>query len=121
MTLRGATAVSEQSEGGVQCEPLPPALPATASLQRQALRLAFLSPLLLAIMGQLSKSFVMQHVLPSFPRQIEGCERDLRTEKRCSRMSLPFGSGFLDAGLLRRGYRRADADGKPARSRLATP
>jgi len=66
MTLCGAAAVPEQPECGFECQlPLAP-LPTAACLQRQALGLSFASPLLLTIMGQLKKRFVMQHCHPSF-------------------------------------------------------
>ena len=59
-------AVPEQSERGFQRQPLPAPVLTAASLQRQALSLGLASALLLTVMGQLSKSFVMQHVHPSF-------------------------------------------------------
>jgi len=46
-------------------------LPLPASLQRQALGLGLAPALLLAVTGQLSKSFVMQHVHPSFRCLVE--------------------------------------------------
>jgi hypothetical protein len=70
MTLRRTAAV-EQLERGIECRaPAAPLLPAPR-LQGQALRLGFASALQLPVMGQLSKSFVMQHFLPSFPRCFE--------------------------------------------------
>jgi hypothetical protein len=48
-----------------QQAPLAP-LPLPARLQGEALGLSFASALLLVVTGQLSKSFVMQHVHPSF-------------------------------------------------------
>ena len=63
----GGPAVPEQPERGLQRQPLPALVPATARLQRQALGLGLASTLVLAVMGQLSKRFVVQHVHPSFP------------------------------------------------------
>lgn len=60
-------AAPEQLERGIQCKAPLALLPATASLQGQALGLGLTPALLLQIMGQLSKRFVMKHVLPSFP------------------------------------------------------
>jgi hypothetical protein len=68
MALGGA-AVPEQPECGVQCQPALATLPKTASLQRQTLGLRFAAALLLTIMGQLKKRFVMQHCHPSFPSE----------------------------------------------------
>ena len=67
MALRGAAAVPEQPECGFQRQPLPAPVLTTARLQRQALSLGFASALLLTVMGQLKKRFVVQHVHPSFP------------------------------------------------------
>ena len=66
MALGGA-AVPEQPERGVQRQPPLAPLPKTACLQRQTLGLRFASALLLTIMGQLKKRFVVQHCHPSFP------------------------------------------------------
>jgi hypothetical protein len=63
--------VPEQPERGFQRQPLPAPVLTTAGPQRQALRIGFASALLLTIMGQLSKRFVVQHVHPSFPRDSE--------------------------------------------------
>jgi hypothetical protein len=67
MARSGAAAVPEQPERGVQRQPLPAPVLRAARLQRQTLGLGFASALVLTVMGQLSKSFVMQHVHPSFP------------------------------------------------------
>ena len=57
------------ASGRAQCvqqqPPLTP-LPLSARLQGQTLGLGFAPALLLVVTGQLSKSFVMQHVHPSF-------------------------------------------------------
>jgi hypothetical protein len=63
----GRPAVPEPPERGFQRQPLPAPVLTAARLQRQALRLGFALTLLLTIMGQLSKRFVVQHVHPSFP------------------------------------------------------
>lgn len=91
MALRGTAAVPEQLERGSQSEAPPRPPPAATSPQRQALGLGFASALLLPIMGQLSKRFVVQHVLPSFPSEIAERERNWKQENLRSRMSLPFG------------------------------
>ena len=57
----------EQSERGVQRQPLPAPVLRAARLQGQTLSFGFASALVLTVMGQLSKSFVMQHVHPSSP------------------------------------------------------
>ena len=67
----GCPAVPEQPERGFQGQPLPTPVLTTARLQRQALSLGFASALLLTVMGQLSKRFVVQHVHPSFSRDFE--------------------------------------------------
>lgn len=67
MRLRRAAAVPEQLER----EPPPTPLLPTARLQSQALCRGFVPTLLLQVMGQLSKSFVVQHCLPSFPDEFE--------------------------------------------------
>jgi hypothetical protein len=67
MALCGPAAVPEQPEGGFQRQPLPTPVLTTARLQRQTFGLRFASALLLTIMGQLKKSFVVQHCHPSFP------------------------------------------------------
>jgi hypothetical protein len=67
----GSPAVPEQPERGLQRQPLPMPVLTTARLQRQALSLGFASALLLTVMGQLSKRFVVRHVHPSFPPGIE--------------------------------------------------
>jgi hypothetical protein len=72
----GGAAVPEQPERGFQRQPLPASVLTTAGLQCQALRLGFASALLLTVMGQLSKRFVVQHVHPSFPRDSEQVRRD---------------------------------------------
>jgi hypothetical protein len=64
----GGPAVPEQPERRCQRQPLPASVPATARLQRQTLGPGFAPALVLAVMGQLSERFVMQHCLPSFPR-----------------------------------------------------
>jgi hypothetical protein len=66
MALGGA-AVPEQPERGFQRQPLPTPVLMTARVQRQTLGLRFASALLLTIMGQLKKRFVVQHCHPSFP------------------------------------------------------
>ena len=58
-------AVPEQPERRFQRQ-LPAPLPLTACLPGQTLGLGLVQALLLTVMGQLSKSFVMQHVHPSF-------------------------------------------------------
>ena len=58
-------AVPEQPERRFQRQPATP-LPLTARLTGQPLGLGLASAQLLTIKGQLSKSFVMQHVHPSF-------------------------------------------------------
>ena len=73
MALGRAAAVPEQPERGVQRQPLPAPVLRAARLQRQTLGLSFASVCVLTVMGQLSKSFVMQHVHPSFPG---ACGRD---------------------------------------------
>lgn len=71
MALRRAAAVPDQLERGIEREtPTTPLLPATR-LRGQAFRLGFASALLLPVMGQLSKGFVVQHCLPSFPPGVE--------------------------------------------------
>ena len=65
----GGSAVTEQSECGFQRQPLPAPVLTTASLQRQTLGLGLAPALVLTVMGQLSKRFVVQHVHPSFPRE----------------------------------------------------
>jgi hypothetical protein len=53
-------------------QPQPPApLPLTARLPGQTLGLGLAPAQLLTIKGQLSKSFVMQHVHPSFRRAVD--------------------------------------------------
>ena len=71
MALGGAAAVPEQSECGLQRQPLPTPVLTTARLQCQAVVLSLAPALLLPVMGQLSKRFVVQHVHPSFRRGIE--------------------------------------------------
>ena len=66
MALGGAAAVPEQSECGLKRQPLPTPVLTTARLQCQAVVLGLASALLLPVMGQLSKRFVVQHVHPSF-------------------------------------------------------
>jgi hypothetical protein len=51
----------------VQDQPALASLPTSASLPAQTLGLRLAQPQLLTIKGQLSKSFVMQHVHPSLP------------------------------------------------------
>ena len=58
-------AVPEHPERRFQRQPATP-LPLTACLPGQPLGLGLASAQLLTIKGQLSKSFVMQHVHPSF-------------------------------------------------------
>jgi hypothetical protein len=69
MGLGGATAMPEQPECGGERQ-LPTPVPATACLQRQALGLGLAPALVLTIMGQLSKRFVVQHVHPSFQHEL---------------------------------------------------
>lgn len=69
MALCGAAVVPEQSERGLEREPAPVS-PSAAGLTGQPLGCGLTLPLLLPIMGQLSKSFVMQHFLPSFLRLV---------------------------------------------------
>jgi hypothetical protein len=71
MALGGAAAVPEQPECGLQRQPLPAPVLTTARLQRQAVSLGFAPALLLTVMGQLSKRFVVQHVHPSLRREFE--------------------------------------------------
>jgi hypothetical protein len=65
MALGGAAAVPEQPEYGIQRQPLPAPVLTTACLQRQAVSLGLAPALVLTVMGQLSKRFVVQHVHPS--------------------------------------------------------
>ena len=58
-------AVPEQPERRSQRQPATP-LPLTACLPGHTLGLGLAQALLLTVMGQLLKSFVMQHVHPSF-------------------------------------------------------
>jgi hypothetical protein len=75
MALCGAAAVPEQSKRGLEREPA--SVPAgAAGLAGQPLGRGFSQPLLLQLMGQLSKSFVMQHFLPSFLRVVGERERN---------------------------------------------
>ena len=71
MALGGAAAVPEQPECGLQRQPLPTPVLTTARLQRQAVSLGLAPALVLPVMGQLSKRFVVQHVHPSFRREFE--------------------------------------------------
>jgi len=66
----GGAAVPEQSECGLQRQPLPAPVLTTASQQRQTLGLGFAPALVLTVMGQLTKRFVVQHVHPSFPHEL---------------------------------------------------
>jgi hypothetical protein len=62
----GGAAVPEQSECGFQRQPLPAPVLTTPCLQGQALGLRLAPALVLEVMGQLSKRFVVQqHVHPS--------------------------------------------------------
>ena len=71
MALGGA-AVPEQPECGLQRQPLPTPVLTTACLQGQAVSLGFAPALVLTVMGQLSKRFVVQqHVHPSLRRELE--------------------------------------------------
>ena len=70
MGLGGATAVPEQPECGGQRQ-LPTPVLTTARLQGQACGLGLAPTLVLTVMGQLSKRFVVQHVHPSFPHEFE--------------------------------------------------
>jgi hypothetical protein len=66
MALGRAAALPTQPERGLERQQ-PAPLPTTACLQGQTLSLGFASALLLTVMGQLSKRFVVQHCHPSFP------------------------------------------------------
>jgi len=70
----GGAAVPEQSECGLQRQPLPTPVLTTACLQGQAVGLgvaqALAPALVLTVMGQLTKRFVVQHVHPSFPHEL---------------------------------------------------
>ena len=83
--------VPEEPERGVQRQPLPAPVLTTARLQRQPLGRSLVPALLQAVMGQLSKRFVVQHVHPSFPREFGYERRDRGQENLRSFMSLPFG------------------------------
>jgi len=76
MALGGAAAVPEQSECGLQRQPLPTPVLMTARLQCQPLVLSLAPTLVLTIMGQLKKRFVVQHVHPSFPREFGRVRRN---------------------------------------------
>jgi hypothetical protein len=68
MAVRGAAAVPQQLQGGVERDPRQPAVPSVRPrLASQPLGCRLALPLLLPVMGQLSKRFVVQHVLASFP------------------------------------------------------
>jgi hypothetical protein len=70
MALGGAAAVPEHPECSLQRQPLPAPVLTTARLQRQAVSLGFAPALVLTVMGQLSKRFVVQHRDHSFPRGV---------------------------------------------------
>jgi hypothetical protein len=68
----GGAAVPEQPECGFQRQPLPAPVLTTAGLQREAVSLGFTPALVLTVMGQLSKRFVVQqHVHPSLRCEFE--------------------------------------------------
>ena len=69
MDLGGAAAVPQQPERRFQRQP-PAPLPTRARLPRQTFSFGFAPTRLLAVKGQLSKSFVVQHVHPSFRRAV---------------------------------------------------
>ena len=71
MALGGAAAVPEQSECGLQRQPLPAPVLTASRLQGETVSLGFAPALLLTVMGQLSKRFVVQHVHPSLRREFE--------------------------------------------------
>lgn len=76
MALCGAAAVPEQLERGIEREPTPVPPAGAAGLPGQPFDRGLTPPLLLQLMGQLSKSFVVQHFLPSFLRVVEERERN---------------------------------------------
>jgi hypothetical protein len=67
MAVRGAAAVPQQLQGGVERDPTPAVPSVRPRLASQPLGCRLALPLLLPVMGQLSKRFVVQHVLASFP------------------------------------------------------
>ena len=67
----GGRAMAKQPECGPQRQPLPTPVLTTARLQCQTLVLSLAPALLLPVMGQLSKRFVVQHVHPSFRGEFE--------------------------------------------------
>lgn len=69
MALGGAAGVPKPAERSFQRQPLPTPVLTTARLQRQTLSLGFAQALVLTVMDQLSKRFVVQHVHPSFPHE----------------------------------------------------
>ena len=76
--MRRAT-VPEQPQRRFQRQ-LPSPLPLTARLPGQTLGLGLALTQLLTIMGQLSKSFVMQHVHPSLLRAVDSSRCDNEQE-----------------------------------------
>jgi len=71
MALGGAAGVPKPAERSFQRQPLPTPVLTTARLQRQAVSLGLAQALVLTVMGQLSKRFVVQHVHPSLRRGFE--------------------------------------------------
>ena len=71
MALGGAAAVPEQPECGLQRQPLPAPVLTTSRLQCEAVSLGFAPALVLTVMGQRSKRYVVQHVHPSLRREFE--------------------------------------------------
>ena len=61
------TGVATSPKGGLKCQPSSAPLPPSARLQGQALGVGLVPELLPAFMGQLSKLFVVQHVVSSSP------------------------------------------------------
>jgi hypothetical protein len=110
----------QQPERRFQRRP-PAPLPPTASLPGQALGLGLASAQLLTIKGQLSKSFVMQHVHPSFPRAVGQARRDSEQENLRSLMSLPFGSELVVRLRRAKGYTAQERRKQPNKGGLPTP
>ena len=71
MALGGAAGVPKPAERSFQRQPLPTPVLTTARLHCQAVSLGFAQALVLTVMGQLSKRFVVQHVHPSLRRGFE--------------------------------------------------
>lgn len=68
MTVRGAAAMPQELQGGIERDPTPAVPSVCPRPASQPLGCGLALPLLLPVMGQLSKRFVVQHVLASFPK-----------------------------------------------------